>query len=255
MIADLALAAILLATAWLLMRELRAWWRPLPPTRQSQSGLQSIPFHLIPYGVRFIAKVRRSVPRWRRRQIAQRIRPEMKVALDLLVVALRAGHSLPTVLLEWPGALARTLGPGRWLLVPQVERVREDLLRGATAEEALGALAERLDLEEMRMLARVVLLARRRGSDLSEIVARAAQVLAETLDVKSQMVALTAGKRLEGLILTLLPPLMLGLLFLVNPTYVAPLIETTIGQVILAIVLVMEVGSIFLGRWLLQGDV
>jgi tight adherence protein B len=171
------------------------------------------------------------------------------------VVALRSGHSLASALKEWPASLAQALGPGKWVLLPLVDQLRTDIDRGATPEEALAAMAEQVGLEEMRMLAQVVRVARQRGADLSQVVSQAAQTLAETLDVKAQMQSLTAGKRAEGLVITFLPPVMLLVLTLSNPGYAAPLIQTGAGRIILALALLMEAGAFLVSGWLLQGEV
>lgn len=198
--------------------------------------------------------IQRLLPRWRRRQAAERTRTELKTGLDLLAAYLRAGHSLPTALHLWPGGLRRACGPGNWLLIPQAEWLAEQLDRGANPEEALGAMARRLSSEELSMLARVIALGRRRGTDLSHAVAEAARLLADGIAVRSQVRALTAGKRAEGLILLLLPPVMLLLLLLANPTYARPLVETAPGRMMLAIALILQTLSFVMGQWLLQSD-
>lgn len=288
MIGNLGLVAVLILTAVLLALEIRDLWRPAPvssPVHRRYRGRAARPslrqrmkphhgqapalgaaaaalFFLITKNLLFALSVGAVVwigalymlPHWQQRRFLEQARAELGVALEHLVVALRAGQSLPTALGEWPESLARALGTDRSILVPQLRKVQQEMTRGATAEEALDSLAERLRLEEMRMLAGVVSLCRRRGGDLEQPIAQAAQMLSDALDVRSQIRALTAGKRMEGVVLTLLPPIMLLVLTLVTPSYILPFIQSPAGRYILAVVLIMEVISFLLGRWLLQDD-
>lgn len=251
MIGDMGLAVVLLAAVVLGVVEIHHWWRPSPNSSPVRHRFQAAParkranLRLKPHQVQAFCLSLAAValfamlttnlmlaillglgvwggaslllPRWQRRRRAEQAREELRVALDQLIVDLRAGESLPTALAEWPGRLARVLGPGRSILVPELQRVRDELRKGATAEEALEDLSERLRLDEMRLLAGVVGLCRRRGGDLEEPMAQAAQMLSDALDVRSQIRTLTAGKRVEGAILTLLPPGMLLLLILAVP--------------------------------------
>lgn len=288
MIGNLGLVAVLIVTAVLLALEVRQWWRPAPaasPVHQRYRGraarrwvrprLQphhgqapalgtaatalfflitaNLLFALIIGGIVWVGALY-LLPRWSQRRFLEQARAELRVALDHLGVALRAGQSLPTALAEWPETLARALGTNRSILVPELKKVKEEMVRGATAEEALDSLAERLRLEEMRMLAGVVSLCRRRGGDLEQPIAQAAEMLSDAMDVRSQIRTLTAGKRMEGAVLTLLPPAMLLLLVLVAPSYILPFIQSPAGRYILAVVLLMEAASFLLGRWLLQDD-
>lgn len=286
MLPDFFVAAALVGAALLLATEVWQWWRPGGPRgalrRRYQSAAPRAPrrggrltaqallvgaatgaiaFLLIglwPIALAVAALTTGlsayGLPRWQRRRRLDQARAELQVALGQLVTLLQAGCSPATSLQRWPEAVARALGAERTVLVPELERVRADLDRGATPEEALDALALRLPVDEFRMLAHVVRLCRRRGGDLTLAVSQAAAVLTESLEVRAQMLTLTAGKRAEGLVLLFLPPIMVGLLALTNPQYAAPLIETNAGRLILAVVLLLEAAAFFISRWLLQAD-
>jgi|GEM_PF-5239925 len=290
MLGSLLLAAAMAGAAILGLLELRDWWRPLAPSgslsrrwrsaetlsRRSRwrppahwiyaslSGLAAGGFmwlltRLAPFGIGVglaaVGITAYAMPRWQRRSFTEKARAELKVALNQLVLALRAGQSLSTALQALPRALTQALGPGRWILPAHVARVSEDLTRGATPEEALQSLADRLGLEEVRLLVQIVKLARDRGGDLSLVVAQAAQMLAERIEIRTQILTLTAGKRMEGIVVTLAPPIILSILWLENPAYMAPLVQTNLGRMLLAVAIVLETASFFLGRWLMSTEV
>jgi tight adherence protein B len=256
---DLLLAAALALVAVLLAGEMLGWWRPLPARGSLQRRLAPSPARSrkgpLPPSLRAALLTLPPLHRWQQRRLKERARAELPAALSQLQTTLRSGQSLATALRLWPDGLAQTLGDGRSLLLPAIRRVRDELDRGATPEEALTALAERLGLEEMRTLAHVVRLSRQRGSDLGPVVSETVRMLHETLEVRLKLQTLTAGKRAEGLVITFLPPAMLLVLTLVNPTYAAPLVHTNAGRLMLGVALALMTTSFFVSRWLMQSEV
>jgi tight adherence protein C len=100
-------------------------------------------------------------------------------ALDVMVICLEAGLSLPGALRRVPGEL-RTVHPA---LAAELNIVQREVQLGLSTGEALRQFAERADLEEIRSLASVVLQSERFGASL----VKALRVHAETL----------RGKRLQ----------------------------------------------------------
>jgi tight adherence protein C len=123
-------------------------------------------------------------------------------ALDLLVICLEGGLSLPGALRRVAGEL-RTAHP---LLAWELNIVQREVQLGRSAGEALRHFAERSDLEEVRSLAAVVIQSERYGASL----VRALRIHAETLRVKrlhyaEEMAQKAATKVLFPTILFILP--------------------------------------------------
>jgi tight adherence protein C len=97
-------------------------------------------------------------------------------ALDVLVICLEGGGSLPSALRRVAGEL-RTAHP---LLAGELNIVQREIQLGRSAGEALRQFADRADLEELRMLASVILQAERFGASL----VKALRVHAETLRMR-----------------------------------------------------------------------
>lgn len=287
MLSELLTAASLLVALALLAAEVRAWWRPslqarfqrrlserrpagpvrraspyLAYTLLSAAGAAGL-FWWITTSVAFGAATGAAayavganiLPRWRRRSRGARARAELPSALRLLAVSLHSGQAVATALGNWPQDIARSMGTGQSVLLPEVERVKADMGRGDTPEGALTALADRLDLDEVRMLAVAVRLSRQRGADVGDVIARSADMLEGAAAVRAQVQRLTASKQVEALAIALLPVIMLALFMMVNPDYIAPLIQTAAGRVILGIALLLETAALLLGRWLTHIEV
>ncbi len=104
------------------------------------------------------------------------IRRAMPDALDVIVVCLEGGLSLPAALAR----VAAELRQAHPLLAEEMAIVRREIQLGHTTGEALRDFANRFDAEELRSLASVVSQAERFGAS----VVKAMRVHADTLRLK-----------------------------------------------------------------------
>ena len=71
----------------------------------------------------------------------------------------------------------------------------------------------------------------------------------ERAELRRELDSLTAQARISRRVVTLLPPCVAGLLYLINPTYMRPLINTTGGQIVLAFAgLLVIAGSLIMRK-------
>jgi tight adherence protein C len=123
-------------------------------------------------------------------------------ALDVLVICLEGGLSLPAGLRRISTEL-RTAHP---VLAAELAIVQREVQLGRTSGEAMRKMGERCDLEEVRSLASVVLQAERLGASL----VKSLRVHSETLRIKrfqqaEEQAAVAATKILFPTILFILP--------------------------------------------------
>jgi tight adherence protein B len=161
--------------------------------------------------------------------------------LDLVRSALQAGHgflsALNVVGETFPDPISQEL---RW--------VAEEVRLGLPMRDALYHLAERIDDSNVPILVVGVLVAQEVGGNLAEVIDNVTHTIRERAKLQREMRVLTAQGRLSGLVLTVLPFLLGGFLFFLNPVYFRPMIETTTGLYMLAYAL----GSIFVGHLVIQ---
>lgn len=110
----------------------------------------------------------------RSRQI--KIRRALPDALDVMVVCLQGGLSLPATLAR----VARELAMAHPMLAVELNIVERHMQMGRSTGEAVREFANRFDLEELRSMASVLNQAERMGSS----VAAALEVFAETLRLR-----------------------------------------------------------------------
>jgi tight adherence protein B len=143
-------------------------------------------------------------------------------ALDLIVNALRAGHSLIAAM----GLVARECADP---VGSEFKACFEEQNYGLELTTALDNLIVRVPLQDLKIVATAITIQKESGGNLAEVLDKTAHVIRERFRLKRQVKTHTAQGRLTGIILTLLP-LGLGIvLFFLNPTQMSLLWTTPMG--------------------------
>ena len=137
-------------------------------------------------------------------------------ALDVMVICLEGGGSLPSAIRRVAGEL-RTAHP---LLATELNIVQREIQLGRSTGEALRQFADRSDLEEVRGLASVLLQAEKFGASL----AKALRVHAETLRTRrvqsaEEMAQKAVVKLLFPTVLFIMPALFIAVLGPIGITF------------------------------------
>ena len=147
-------------------------------------------------------------------------------ALDLMVSALRAGHSLIAALRLVANESPEPIG-GEFRVCFDEQNYGLDL------RNALENLATRMPLQDLRIVATAILIQKESGGNLAEVLDKAAQIIRDRFRLKRQVRVHTAQGRLTGWILTFLPLVLGVLLYLVNPETMSILWKHPTGRKLL----------------------
>jgi tight adherence protein B len=143
-------------------------------------------------------------------------------ALDLMVSALRAGHSLVAAL----GSVARECADP---IGYEFKTCFEEQNYGLELKTALDNLINRVPLQDLRIFATAIIIQKESGGNLAEVLDKTSHVIRERFRLKRQVGVHTAQGRMTGWVLTLLP-LVLGIaMYFVNPEMMSVLWKTAIG--------------------------
>jgi tight adherence protein B len=175
-----------------------------------------------------------------RRARLQQVQQQLPEVADLIARSLRAGHALPATLKmvaeEMPAPICDEFG-----------QVADEIQYELGLPAALHGLAQRIPLDDLRFLVIAILIQRDTGGNLAELMQNMSHLIRERLKLLGRIKALSAEGLLSGWILFLLPVAMALLLSIVNPSYLARLVEDPIGKVMLAIALLqMLVGGLWM---------
>lgn len=103
--------------------------------------------------------------------------------------------------------------------------------------EVLGAFARRCGVPEILEFTEIYLVCRAAGGDLNRVVADAARVMTEKMNVEKEIRVLTAQKRLEGRMISVMPAVVLLFMKWTSPEYLEPLYTTMAGRMVMTIAL------------------
>jgi tight adherence protein B len=142
----------------------------------------------------------------------KRMQEQFPVALDVFVRGLRAGHPIAAALdlltVEMPDPIGTQFG-----------LVVDEVTYGAELRDALQNMAERWDLDDMRMFVVSLSVQNETGGNLAEILENLTKVIRDRQAMFMKVRALSSEGRMTAVMLTVLPLFTFTLLFIVNPYF------------------------------------
>lgn len=142
----------------------------------------------------------------------KKLMEQFPVALDIFVRGLRAGHPVAAALDLLTREMSDPIGSEFGLATDEVTY-------GADLRDALHNMAERCDLDDMRMFVVSLAIQNETGGNLAEILENLSKVIRERASMAMMVRALSSEGRMTGTILTVLPLLAFTALFLLNPAF------------------------------------
>jgi tight adherence protein B len=148
--------------------------------------------------------------------LAERRRKKMQsqfpVALDIFVRALRSGHPIAGALDMLTKEMEDPIGSEFGLICDEVAY-------GAELSDALNDMAERWNLDDIRMFVVSISVQNETGGNLAEILDNLSKVIRERASLYLKVRALSSEGRMTGWLLTALPIIMFVALFTINPPF------------------------------------
>jgi tight adherence protein B len=158
----------------------------------------------------------------KRKQRFGRFEQGLPEAIDLIVSALRAGHSLVSAL-----GLVADESPDP--IGPEFKICFDEQNYGLDLRTAMDNLVVRVPLQDLRIIVTAILIQRSSGGNLAEVLDKAAYLVRERFRLRRQVRTHTAQGRLTGWILSFLP-IVLGIgLYLINPDTMSLLWHRDLG--------------------------
>ena len=143
-------------------------------------------------------------------------------ALDLMVNALRAGHSLIAAM----GSVARECADP---IGCEFKACFEEQNYGLEMKTALDNMINRVPLQDLRIVATAIMIQRESGGNLAEVLDKTSHVIRERFRLKRQVGVHTAQGRMTGWVLSLLPVFLGTALYFVNPDMMSQLWKNPLG--------------------------
>jgi tight adherence protein B len=157
---------------------------------------------------------------------AEKLREQLPDVLTIMASSLRAGHSFLQALDTTAKEIAQPAAT-------EFQRVVAEIRLGRSAEDALGALAERVGSADFKWAVLAVNIQREVGGNLAEILDNVADTLRERATMRRQIRVLTSEGRLSAWLLALMPFAIALYMFVVNKSYIMLLFTTKTGLIML----------------------
>jgi tight adherence protein B len=172
-----------------------------------------------------------------RRRISRRrnaIDAQLDQALVSIAGSVRAGFSFLQ-------ACQLSVNQMQWPLKQEFEAMLEEVSVGASIDDALRNLSEKVESYEVDIAVNAVLVQRQVGGSLAEILDNVAHTIRERRELRGHLMALTAQQRLSAIFVASVPIGMAVLLSLTSWQFMKPLYLTLTGNVLLSVGIIMDI--------------
>jgi len=159
---------------------------------------------------------------FKRRLRFAKFEQQLPEALDLMVNAMRAGHSLNSSLDLVAQEVLNPLG-GEFRICFDEQNY------GLELKTAMNNLVSRVPLQDLKMVVTAILIQKESGGNLAEVLDKVAYVIRERFRLKRQVRVHTAQGRMTGWVLSFLPVVLGCALYMINPQGISLLWKRQIG--------------------------
>ena len=144
-------------------------------------------------------------------------------SLQFIARAMRAGHAFSVALemlyKEFPDPLGG-----------EFRRTFEEQNLGLPIDTALEKLGQRMPLMDVQFFVAAVLLQKRTGGNLAEILDKLASLIRDRFKLRGQIRTISAHGRLSSIVLTAIPAVVAFLMYIVHPKHMLFFVEHEAGQ-------------------------
>lgn len=153
-------------------------------------------------------------------------------ALGMVTNSVRAGQSLMQAL---ENMVKDTKDPVSSVFAGALRQVK----LGVSLNQALDDITLRVKSKDLKIVVTSINLARDTGGNLGEILSRIAATMRERKKIQGKINSLTAQGRMSGTVMGAVPFLLLAVLYFIEPEMMGLLFTTVLGNLMLAVAVVM----------------
>jgi len=168
--------------------------------------------------------------------------------IQLMVNGIRAGYSI----LQAMEAVSQEMGPP---IADEFGRVVREQQLGLTMEHAMENMLRRVPSDDLDLMITAINVQREVGGNLAEVLDAIAFTIRERVRIKGELQAMTGQSRMSGYMIGMVPVVLSGFLYLINPTYMGQMFDHPCGYAMLTCgALGIVAGFVVMGK-IMQIDV
>ena len=170
----------------------------------------------------------------KRKSRTKRANAQLVEMMGLVANSLKSGYGL----MQSFEFAARQMRPP---LAQELRRMLREANLGLSTEDALDALGKRIESPDLDMVLTAINIQRTVGGNLAEILETVSFTMRERERIRGEISTLTAQQKMTGIVIGALPIGMGALFMIINPAYMSLLFTETVGQILLAAAVGLEI--------------
>ena len=171
-----------------------------------------------------------------KKQRREKFNEQLVGALNTITNALRTGFSLPKafqlISTDMPKPICQEFG-----ILVQTIRL------GSEIEEALEDMLERMPSKDLDLMVTSITISNEVGGNLAEVFDRIAFTIRERRRIEGRIDSLTAQGKAQGCIVAVLPVVLAGAIYYIDPKLVMPFFTDPRGNLVLGLMVLMEISG------------
>ncbi len=123
----------------------------------------------------------------------------------------------------------------------EFDRIDRQIQMGVSVEEALNTLAMRIPEPDVQMFVVAINVLREKGGDMAQTFDTIVEVIRERQKIQQKIEAMTAQGKMQGIIMSIVPFILLAIFSAIDPSFIRPLFTSTLGVIFLFIMLALQI--------------
>lgn len=190
----------------------------------------------------------------RRERREEELRLQFKEAILILASSLSAGYAIENAFSASIRELKELYGE-EGMITEEFSYIANQMQMNRTAEQLLTDFAERSGLEEIQNFAEIFAVSKKSRGELVSVVNHVVHVISDKIQVKEELITLTAEKKFEQRIMNLMPFFIVLYIDLSSPGFFTQMYETTVGRIVMTVCLLVYLCACFLSGRIMKIEV
>ncbi|MCP4481866.1 MAG: hypothetical protein GY817_03490 [bacterium] len=122
----------------------------------------------------------------------------------------------------------------------EFDQILQEYHLGVPLEEALSGFRDRVESIYVETFVTSIIIQRESGGDVTKIIEQIIHTVRGSYRLQGKVKALTAQGRIQAIIVVSLPWVLGGLLLAIQPDFMLPMFRTTLGMILLSVLVILQ---------------
>lgn len=178
----------------------------------------------------------------KKQKISNLIDLQVVEALTIIKNSLQSGRTITNAIVDVKSELKEPIKS-------EFEQISNSISLGLSFDEAIGQVSSKTGSKEFKFVLNTIKISKDTGASLKDVFEQIIELISKRIATKSKVNALTSQGKLSGNIVSLVPFIVVFMMYLIEPDMVQPLFVTVAGNILLLIVVIMvTLGSLVIRK-------